>query len=442
MSDAPYDTPDEDGAIREQLSVLDTISEMLTDSSFELDLLLHRIVELTAETMQVKGCAVRLLDVDTGEMVLKAVHGLSDRFLSKGPVVATKSVYQEMIENIDDRGEVVEIYDVSSDPRVQYTEEAIEEGISSLLAAPLLQNNQVIGALSVLTGSPTHFTSDEIRTFQTIANQAAVAIHLAQLHKNELELKRIEQELEIASDIQSEMMPAENPTVAGFDIAGWSHPCNEVGGDFYDFIELRDNSIGIAVGDVSGKGIPAALLMVTLRTSLRVQTENLKSMPKVIQRVNRALYNDTQPEEFATLFFASLHPENRTLTYVNAGHNFPILVRKNETLSLQTGGTPLGLFPEMDFRAKQFRLEPEDLLVIYTDGFTEAANVSGEQFGSARLLQHIRDFRHLSAEKIVRVLDDKVRLFAQHNDDYCDDRTVVVLKYPGESHIRQQTPTT
>jgi serine phosphatase RsbU (regulator of sigma subunit) len=439
MSQSPLKTTNTDDAIREQLSILDTISEMLTDSSFELDRLLQRIVELTAETMQAKGCAVRLLDFETGEMMLKAVHGLSDRFLSKGPVMAEKSVYQEMIEQYDERGEVVEIYDVSSDPRVQYTEEAIEEGISSLLAAPLLQNDRVIGALSVLTETPTHFSSDEIRTFQTIANQAAIAIHLAQLHENELELKRIEQELRIASDIQSQMMPAENPTVSGFDIAGWSHPCNEVGGDFYDFIQLRDNSLGIAVGDVSGKGIPAALLMVTLRTSLRVQTENLKSMPKVIQRVNRALYNDTQPEEFATLFFASLQPENRTLTYVNAGHDFPILVRKNETLSLQTGGTPVGLFPEMEFSARQFQLQPEDLLVIYTDGFTEAQNATGEQFGPARLLQHIRDFRHLAADKIVRILDDKVKLYAEGNDAYCDDRTIVVLKFP-QSHPSPSNP--
>lgn len=431
MSNAIPEQSNQNGkAFREQLTVLDSISKLLTDSSFELDRLLQQIVEITAETMAVKGCAVRLLDYNTGEMVLQAVYGLSDTFLSKGPVIARESVYQEMVEQYDERGEVVEIYDVSQDPRVQYSEAAKEEGISSILATPLLQNDRVIGALSVLTDTPHHFSSDEIRTFQTIANQAAVAIHLAQLHKNELELKRIEQELDIASNIQAQMMPSENPRLEEFDIAGWSHPCNEVGGDFYDFIDLRNDNLGIAVGDVSGKGIPAALLMVTLRTSLRVQAENLRSLPAVIQRVNKALYHDTHPEEFATLFFASLDPATRTLTYVNAGHNFPILVRRDETLSLKTGGTPLGLFSEMEYGARQFRVKPGDLLVVFTDGFTEAMNPDGEQFGPGRLLRQIREFRHLSAEKIVRVLDEKVKLFADGNDSYCDDRTIVVLKVP------------
>lgn len=417
-------------SLQEQLSALDAISNMLVDTSFDLELLLDKIVKITARMMQVKGCAVRLLEQETGEMVAKAVYGLSEQFLSKGPVIAQESVYQGMMERYDESGEIVEIHDVRNDSRVQYTEAAIEEGICSLLATPLLRNNRVVGALSVFTGTPHHFSADEIRTFQTIANQAAVAIHLAQMHKNELELKRIEQELTIASNIQTQLMPSENPETDAFDIAGWSHPCNEVGGDFYDFIDLPENNLGIAVGDVSGKGIPAAMLMVTLRTSLRVQAENVHAMPEVMQRVNRALYEDTQPEEFATLFYAALNQKTGVLTYVNAGHHFPILVREDKTISLQTGGTPLGLLPGMQYSEKQVQLKPGDLLVIYTDGFTEAMNPEGDFYGPSRLLQQIREFRYLEAPKVIRIIDDKVTSFMANNSAYCDDRTMVVLKYP------------
>lgn len=414
------------GVPQEQLSVLDAISHLLTVSNFDLNTLLNEICRITTQELGVKACTIRLLDEDTGEMVLKAVYGLSLEYLSKGPVIAARSAFREVIE----RGEVSQIVDVSRDPRLQYSEEAIAEGICSRLTVGLFRDGRAFGALSVYTDRPHEFSGDEIETFQTIANQAAVAVHLARLYQERMEIRRIEQELAIAAEIQANLMPKLAPEIEGIAIAGWTRACEEVGGDFYDFIDLPYTNVGIAIGDVSGKGIPAALLMATARTALRVQAENVYAMREVIGRVNRALCRDTRPEEFATLFYGVLDARARVLTFVNAGHNFPLLFRGDGVIPLKTGGVPVGLFPEATYKEEPVRLQAGDLLVLYTDGFTEVTDRSGEQFGEERLVQAIREHRHLDPEDLVRRLDVAVDGF-ECDERYCDDRTMVVLKVLG-----------
>jgi len=415
-------------AIQEQLSALDTISHLLTKSSFHLDSLLDEIVKIAAQTLQVKACYLRLYDEAKGEMVLKSVYGLSEEYKEKGPVIASESVYQEMIESRDNGGKLVEIYDVSQDPRVQYTQEAISEGIHSMLAIPLLRNEQVIGAISVLTETPHHFSQEEIRTFKTIANQAAAAIVIARLHQDLMGLERIEQELKIAADIQTRLMPSETPKIKGIDLAGWNKACREVGGDFYDYIELPEGNVGLALGDVSGKGMPAALLMATVRTSLRVQAENIYAMSEVINRVNKALIKDTNQEEFVTLFYGVLDTASRVLTYINAGHNHPLIFRDGEILRLRTGGIPVGLFTSAVYKQETVRILPGDLLVIYSDGFTEAPDADWEQFGEERLIGVVRENRQRSPKEIIDALETAVTRFIAPNVQYSDDRTIVVLK--------------
>ncbi|MEK9137618.1 MAG: GAF domain-containing SpoIIE family protein phosphatase, partial [Bacteroidota bacterium] len=412
------------GTSLEQLSALDAISHLLTASNFNLDILLNEICQITAQTLRVKACAIRLLNKESGEMVLKAASGLSPQYLAKGPVIAAKSAFREVIES----GEVTEIFDVSTDSRLQYSQAATAEGICSQLVVGLLRDSHAIGALSVFTVHPHHFTEEEIQIFQTIANQAAVAVHLAHLHQEQIEMKRIEQELAIAADIQTQMMPTQTPQVPGIDIAAWSQPCEEVGGDFYDFIELPNANVGIAVGDASGKGIPAALLIATVRTSLRVQAENIYAMREIIQRVNRALCHDTRPQQFATLFYGVLNSRERIFTYVNAGHNYPLLFRGDQIMSLKTGGPPVGFFSDATYQEEFVTLLPNDLIVIYTDGFTETLDSRGEIFGEDRFCQVIRQHRHLSPKEIIRELEDAVSRFECASGDYCDDRTLVVLR--------------
>lgn len=178
--------PDEDqdpkfSTLRKQLSALDLISHLLTTSKFDLDVLLNKIVRVAAEDLHMKGCAIRLLNEETQEMVLRGAYGLGPEYLGKGPVFAAKSAMREVIES----GGITELFNVSQDSRIQYSKEAIAEGICSMLTVGLLRDDRAIGALSVYTDHPHHFTDEEIKTFEAIANQAAVAVHLTQLHITE-----------------------------------------------------------------------------------------------------------------------------------------------------------------------------------------------------------------------------------------------------------------
>ena len=413
--------------LSESLGALDAISHLLTSTLFDLDTLLEEIVRITAQKLGVKACAIRLLDEESGKMVLKAVYGLSEQYLSKGPVIAADSGFRTVMES----GRPLQILDVRDDPDLHYSTEALAEGIRSRLIVGLVRDNQAIGALSVFTDHPHRFRDEEVQIFQTIANQAAVAIHLARMHRERLEARRVEQELAIAAEIQTNLMPLEIPELKGFDIAARAKPCREIGGDFYDFIELPEANLGIAVGDVSGKGIPAALLMASVSSALRVQAESIYAMREAIGRVNRALCRHTHQEQFVTLFYGVLNSRERVLTYVNAGHNFPLLFRGDEVLELKTGGRPLGFFPDGTYWEETVRLRAGDLLVLYTDGFIDAQNREGEFFEEERLRMAAREHSHLDAQRILEGIEETVARFEAGTTECIDDRTLVVLRVEG-----------
>ncbi len=291
-----------------------------------------------------------------------------------------------------------------------------------------MQDRCAIGALSVYTYHPHHFSADDVKAFQTIANQAAGAIHLAKLHRKQMRMKQIEQELAIAAHIQARMMPSRPPGIEGIDIAARSIPCGEVGGDFYDFLELPNERLGLVLGDVSGKGIPAALLMATARTVLRVQGQSLSRPAEVVERANLMLCEETTQSEFVTVFYALLDIQEGNLTYVNAGHNYPLLFRGNQVIPLESGGVPLGLFCDSSYREEVIPVQPGDLLVIYSDGYVELVDDSGQQFGVERFQQVISTHRRLKAEEIVNRLEETMVRFENSTGSGGDDRTVVVLK--------------
>ncbi|MEX1054846.1 MAG: GAF domain-containing SpoIIE family protein phosphatase [Rhodothermales bacterium] len=414
--------------IRKQLYALDFISNLLTETSFALQPLLNKIVGVTAEVMNMKACTIRLLDARSGEMKLVATYGLSSTYLTKGPVIAAKSFFRQLIEDCCKENDVVEIHDVANDPTMQYTREAIAEGIHSLLAAPLARDGRAIGALTVFSAEPHYFSEDERRLFKTIANQASVAISLAQLYQEKIDLKRIEHELEIAAAIQRKLLPSSSPHIPNFEIAGRSKPCQEIGGDFYDFISLPEGNFGFALGDVAGKGIPASLLMATVRTALRVQAENVYAMREVVGKVNRAVYEDTRPEEFITLFYGVLNAESRGLTYVNAGHNTAAVIRGDKIISMEPSGPPLAILPDLLAGEETLDLQKGDVLVVFSDGYPDAPGTQGESFGEERVLDVLRNNRELSTEEMIDQLEAAVEQFMAGSPEYCDDRTVVVIK--------------
>ncbi len=252
------------------------------------------------------------------------------------------------------------------------------------------------------------------------------------------EKTRLESELKIAREVQARLFPPSPPSAPGLELYGACEPAREVSGDYYDFLLLGDGQIGLVVGDVSGKGIYAALLMAALQSALRAQcydgftppasaSEAVIRPAKVTARLNRQLYESTQPEKYATFFFAVCDPRRRTLTYTNAGHPSPFLFRGGSILRLDTGGTVLGLFPHTVYQQEEISFEPGDLLAAFTDGVTEPENSYGEEFGDSRLSQIIRASidspAKLLAEEVYRAVSEWTG-----GGDPQDDMTMVYLR--------------
>lgn len=405
-----------------ELSTLYEISKLLT-SAMELNEVLNLIVKTTAQTINVKACGLRLLDENTGEMVLKAAYGLSQDYILKGRIFAWKGVYRDVISN----GRVAMVYDVATDPRFEYTEEAVEEGIKSMLSVGLLIRGKPIGALSVYTDRHHHFTKEQIQIFKGIANEAASVIEKAILYEERFEKQRIEQELATAAKIQVNLMPQEIPKLKGFKIAAKNVPSRMIGGDFYDFIPFSNSHLGIVIADVSGKGIPGAILMASARASLRAYLEDPHEVKDAIAKLNRVLCRDTQSDQFVTLFYGMLDPNDKTFTYTNAGHNPPLLFREDKIIQLEKGGLILGVFPNTIYEEEKINLQENDLLVLYTDGITEAQN-NDEYFGIKRLSQIINKYKLTDPEVIVEKILNEVSEF-DDNSSPADDTTIVVLKF-------------
>ena len=410
----------------EKLSALDFTSGLLTKTHLDLPLLLDEIVRVTTETMHARACAIRLLDKRSDEMVLKASSGLSEEYLHTHPLTAASSIFRQFAAG---NHKPIAVMDIAKDPRTDYVREAAGEGAHSFLSAPLVQDGEAIGTLSMFTPGPHDFTPDEQRLFSTMANQASVAISLARLYKEQLALRQIEHELEIAADIQRKLMPESAPSVPPFDIAGACQPCYEIGGDFFDFIELPGGNLGIVEGDVSGKGVPAALLMATIRSALRVQAENIFSMQDVLHKVNRAVWEDTNPEEFVTLFYGVLDTQAGVLTYINAGHNPGLLVRDGTVTQLPPVNPPIGILPDLLPEQETLEFLEGDVLAICTDGYSDTEGADGEPLGEEGVAETLRLHADLSAEAIIEKLEEKVEAFeADPAAAYCDDRTAIVAK--------------
>ncbi len=410
-----------------ELSTLYEVSKVLT-STLELDDALKLIVETTARMMGVKACGLRLLDKSTGEMILRAVYGLSQEYIHKGRVFVWKGLYKSVIHN----GHVAIVDDVAAEPRLEYTEAAVAEGIKSMLSFGLIIRGETIGALSVYTAQRHTFSRDQIRIFKGIANEASAVIERAFLYEECIENQRMEQELDTAASIQTNLMPQENPKMVGYQIAAKNIPSRMVGGDFYDFIPFDESHLGIVIADVSGKGIPGAILMASVRASLRAYLEEPHSVEAVITRLNNVLCRDTRSDQFVSLFYGMLDVEEEVFTYVNAGHNPPILFRDHEKIQMEEGGPVLGVIQDASYRKAEVQLLAEDVLLFYTDGITEAER-GGEYFGVERLMELVEANISSGTEELMNNILEVVSKFGSDSQQ-TDDRTLIVLKkdkHPG-----------
>ncbi len=385
---------------------------------------LDRITELVCEVMNVKACSLRLLDEQSGLLSIKAVHNLSAEYLDKGPV----TVAHNLIDASVLAGEVVQIPDMPNDPRIMYPAQARKEGLASGLICGVVFRNKPLGVLRVYTSRPHVFSAFEESLLKAIASQAAAAIVNTRLLEETLAAERYARQIADAGEIQRRMIPSTPPCCRQLDIGTVYRPTYLVGGDFYDFIVLPGENLGLAIADVSGKGVPASLLMASVRSALRVNAYHMYDVDRIVSEVNRHLSRDTLASEFATLFYGVLDTGTGRLTYCNAGHDPPMLLRDGKITCLEKGGMVAGIDPDARYERGWFDLKRGDVMLLYTDGAVEALNFADEQFGRARLADALQRHADQPAERIAKSILWDIRRF-RGLAERIDDLSLVVIRY-------------
>ena len=392
-------------------------------SSATLNETLEQIVTLVFEAVPADRCLIMMRD-EGSEDLRVAVARLRDRVGEVGEIRVSRNVLDEVVI----RGKSVLTSDAQHDPRFA-SGTVVLQGVRSVLAVPLGVSEKVFGI--IYADSPIaegRFTEDHLKVLTTLASVAAIRVENARLVEARLERERFERELALASEIQQRFQPTAPPHVNGYELQGISFPCYEIGGDYYDFIERDDGRLVIALGDVSGKGTAAALLMSSLHAAIHAQSGSHNSLSATISAVNRYLADNIPANRFVTLFYAELDPESGALSFLNAGHNPPLIVHSAGTVEqLASGGLPLGIKPDAEYREGRTQLQPGDVLVIYSDGVTEAMSPTGEEFGATRLYEVVSRNIEASAAGIRDRIESSLTKFAQ-GTSAADDITLVIVK--------------
>lgn len=366
--------------------ILAEAGELMT-SRREPDEMFEPLLELVARALQPERIFLLLREEDSDErphVVASRISEASQRLTSEHENMILS---QTLLDRVLKEGTAFLTEDASQDQRLLGGQSIISSGTRSAMAAPLFDNERVIGVLYADTRDPTiQYDRDELKAFVLLANVVAVAITHARYHELEQERQRMLTELDAARRIMSRLLPAELPQVAGLGLAAYLAPCQEVAGDLYDARLLPDGRVLLVVGDVSGKGLPAALLVAALLPALRLGAEDCRDLGRLVERVNEQIHASTEALRFATLFLGLLDPQTGLIEYVNAGHNPPLLVQRGGKMtSLAAVGPPVGMVPGMPYPASNCRLEPGQFLFFYSDGLTEAMNGDMDMYGDERL---------------------------------------------------------
>src|SRR6266511_3596591 len=272
----------------------------------------------------------------------------------------------------------------------------------SEMVAPIISNTEVIGVFDLESDELNAYSEDDLEVLMLLASQVAIIIEKVMLHEQLFEKKRLEGQLEVARQVQLELLPPTDPQLEGYDISAYNFPTEEVSGDYYDWVKIYDDQIGIVIADVAGKGVPAALLMAFLRASLRAASHIGYSPHISMSKVNYLLWESIERNQFVTAFYGILDATNRTLAYSNAGHNPPLLIDGDGKARFEErGGVPLGMFRDSRYYEYFATIEPGQILVLYTDGVTEAMNSQNEEYGKDRLVEAALRGRDLSARELI-----------------------------------------
>ena len=403
---------------------LNTLVEAVRKVSSSLDLgeVLDTILDTLKALINYSAAVVCVVDSKTG-----AVHGLRERgypvnavgenFLQPG-----SGIIGWVIEH--KRGQIIS--DVNEDKR--YVTARV--GTRSEVAAPIIRyDGEVIGAVNIEADWSNAYDDRDLNLLYMFAQLAASAIDHTLLYRKVMRQQHAESELELARSVVNTLLPRAFPLVEGFDIYGLTIPVREVGGDYFDFISSITDRLGLIVADVSGKGLAAALIMVSFRAYIHATVINELAMRVVMGRVNKLVYESTDGDRYITTFYGLIDPEHKRLLYINAGHNPPMLLRADGTNELlKDGGYPLGVFADSRYSESVVNLTSGDILVLYTDGVVESRNAADQEFGMDRLEKVARSVSDKRAHEICEAIAAAVGDYSAQAGGQEDDLTISIVK--------------
>ena len=422
--------PDQKLVSPDELNIISRVSLTLL-SPLSLDDTLQQVLECVFEVLPADRGYVMLLETPEGkpdappDLVCKALKSRRQAVTSQQEIQISHSITEQVLKQCTS----VLTSDAQQDPRFQERNSIVLGGVRSVMAVPLAVENRVSGMVYIDSPYQTNrFTERDLQLLTLMAGVAAIRIENVRLLEVQQEQTRLANELAVASEIQLRLHPASPPAIPGYDMIGVSFPCYEVGGDYFDFIEKKDGRYVVALGDVSGKGTGAALLMSSVHAAVRAQATTRLSASEVVGEINQYIYDNTPSNRFVTLFYSELDPRSHQLNYITAGHNSPLLVRTTgEVTTLDIGGFPVGITPFADYREGWAELTPGDVLVIYSDGVTESLNEEGEEFGEARLIEIVQKNRGRTAAGLRDRIDEALAKFVGKAKTV-DDLTLVIVK--------------
>ena len=320
-------------------------------------------------------------------------------------------------------GEVAVVPDVRRDSR--YVQGRLET--RSEIAVPILKDGQPIGALNLESDRLDTYDGEDVAVLTFFADAASIGIEKAMLHRQILDKIRIEEQLHLAKEVQERLLPKGPPAIPGYDIAGVFIPTSVLGGDYYDYLDLPGGQVGLVIADVSGKGIPAALIMAAFRTLVRTRAHHEPDSANLAQMLNHMLLETLGEAAFVTSVYGVLTPETGTFEYINCGHNPPLHVRDEGSIEfLHSTGPLLGVLEEVQFQTGALSLAPGEILALYTDGVVEGI-CGEEEFGCERLGEVLLKTRHFSPAEMIQEVVKATKEFTGR-DGYRDDFTLVILK--------------
>ncbi len=418
--------------INEQAALLRFTNHLLAYQDFEelMDYLVHEVARL----LQTDACALMLLGEDPRTLRFRAAAGWK-----QDPVKASRTIPIDSNPSLHSifQNQMPILFDGLKDsgPTDWSLDWLRIEGFHSHAVFPLAVEGRSIGTLLINHRKPLSITEDELRFLQVMANQAAIAIESMRLHQEELKQQRLNEELAIGQKIQRSLLPESCPAIPGWEIAASYQPAQQVGGDLYDFFQQQDepNCLSMVIADVTGKGIPAALFMASLQTVLRNESMKGHNPGEILKQANLYIIRNLHYRLFVSAFYATLDTTIGHLTYTNSGHNWPLWLQAETGQAhwLTTEGMVLGSFMDVDTEEKTIEIKPNDAIVFYTDGVTEARNARGDLFGEERLRAVVENGVDHDAQQLMEAILTAIKTF-RGDTPLSDDLTLFVVKRKGE----------